>query len=308
MAQKRLSQWARCVLSALFVATLLPTPTCSAPSDTMELDIITPVAGGLYRVNPGRLLAIVVAVQNKAIGDSHGWRFDWTVSSVSAVGKAIYADSGKISTPQGGLYTAVTIQDGDPFIGISNALRSDNGTTPVSKPMPPGDYHFEWVFSVGPWCEFVPDQSMTWALSWPVKNGSFRITVADDAPWPELDSTSCPSVAGQVSFLATTEYPATNQATPTTLACVQTAVVTEKPEPCRATVGKKQAASISSFMMWSGDVRSTTSLTTSSSVLKSTGTVGSGGKPTSTTRPNSGGRLTLNFYYLEFLLVLFWIA
>ncbi|KAK0646772.1 hypothetical protein B0T16DRAFT_458656 [Cercophora newfieldiana] len=157
----------------------------------MELDIISPVENGRYRINQLTSLGVAIAVPNKAVGDTHGWIFDWNVHSADISSGTISANTGRIGTPQSNLFSRITIQDGDPFIAISTSLSS--GSNISEGLMPPGDYIFEWVFYICPWCEFVLDQSRIWSVTWPISNGSFRITVTDDAPWPVFDPTSCPS-------------------------------------------------------------------------------------------------------------------
>ncbi|KAK3369384.1 hypothetical protein B0T24DRAFT_596132 [Lasiosphaeria ovina] len=310
MNRDRLSRRARWLLSALLVAALGPAPAWSAGNATMELDLISPVAGSRYRVNPDTGLAVIIAVQNKAVGDPHKWRFDWTVSSTTRTSSGLltFADTGSIGTPQSFYQPAVTVQDGDPFIGVSLTFVPSTGK-PL-KPMPPGDYVFAWTFSIGPWCEF-EDRSRTYSISWPINNGSFQITVADDAPWPDLQpANTCASVAGQVSFGPTTQYAATNQATPTTLACVETDAVTEKPDPCRATVGNAAAANISSIMTWSGGdsagsaTAPGTTTTPASTLAPPTGGAAGAGVAVST-RPSSGARLPSSYGLVGFFAVLF---
>ncbi|KAK4448988.1 hypothetical protein QBC34DRAFT_406492 [Podospora aff. communis PSN243] len=237
----------------LLAMTLGPRPAWST-SKSMELDIISPVAGGRYRVNPITKIPAVIAVHNKAAGDSHGWLFQWYAHMDDANGAVIASNNAMIGSPGAfsDSFTPITIQDGDPFIAVATADGFGFNTT--SGTLPPGEYVFEWDFSVGPWCGPAPDaeQAIIWRNWWTISNGSFHITIDDDVSFPEFDSKSCPSVAGQVSFGATTEYSQTGLLPITTLPCVQMTPVTEKPDPCRATLGVVQAASISSAMSWLG--------------------------------------------------------
>ncbi|KAK0623754.1 hypothetical protein B0T14DRAFT_565078 [Immersiella caudata] len=146
---------ARLTLFAFLAAALSPELSWAASNNGMELDIISPVAGGRHHVNP--------------------------ITKIPAV-----------------------IADSDLFIAIATADRLGFSTT--SGALPPGNYLFEWEFSVGPWCGSAPGAEKTtiWRNSGTISNWSFHITIDDDAPWPEFDSKSCPSVAGQAA--ATAEY------------------------------------------------------------------------------------------------------
>ncbi|KAK1759926.1 hypothetical protein QBC47DRAFT_438218 [Echria macrotheca] len=233
-------RWAGYLIPALLLAT-----PCSAANTTVELDIITPLANGRYRVNPNRGLGVVIAVQNEPIAGPHKWRFDWTVSSTTP---GLFADTGSIGVPQSFYQPGYPLQQ-NPFVGLSHF--PIYSTDKPDKPMLAGEYIFEWVFSIGPWCEFDADQSRTYSFGWPISNGSFRLTVAYDADWPDVQpTTTCASAAGQVSFGPTTQF--VDTVSPTTLPCVETATVTEKADPCQAVVGQVAAANISRIMTWSG--------------------------------------------------------
>jgi hypothetical protein len=223
---------------------------------TVEVDIISPVAGGRYRVNPDRGLGVVITVQNKDVADTYGWKLAWKVTStaVNAIGVLDFAAFGDIGAPQS-YEPSYVIDGGDPYIALSHSFIY-SGTGKTSQPMPPGDYRFSWNFTIGPWCESF-DNTSEYDAQRHVGDGSFSISVADDAPWPAFTHTDCASVAGQVSFASTAVWSPPAYINPTApLLCVATASVTDPPNPCRVTVKAAQAASISSIMTWSGSPRS----------------------------------------------------
>ncbi|KAK3689355.1 hypothetical protein B0T22DRAFT_461366 [Podospora appendiculata] len=257
--------WARCRHSALllllfYTATPARSALASNPSNSVELDLISPVEGGHYRVNPNTGLGVVVAVHNKAVADSYEWTFEWEARSSE------FHSSGSIrGRPEGWRdydesYFS-TIQNETIYIGVSHPYFFSGSNRPNDGPMPDGEYRFSWHFDIGPWCGHlrVIDTSPgtngsqgwdTWiySMTHTISSGAFNISVADDAPWPAFTPTSCPSVAGQVSFA--TQRPVIERNVSPDTGCETTESVTELANPCLATVGLAQAASISSVMQW----------------------------------------------------------
>ena len=252
-------------------------------NNSIEVDIISPTAGGRYRVNQDRGIAVVIAVQNKRATERYGWHFDWEVRSVKSdpSGKYLYQylDLGGIGEKDDGLYPTFDIQDdGNLYVGLTHSYLYANGKP--NKPMPPGEYIFSWKIKTGPTCY---SSSGSFSVVGDVfGSGTFNLSVADDAPWPDFapmapaTTTRCASLAGQASFSGTGSY-ITNWTSPTTtpLACGVTETVTETPDPCRATVGREQARSISSIMTWVDEVPVTQSSATQT------------GPESATTKPSS---------------------
>ncbi|KAK3376587.1 hypothetical protein B0T24DRAFT_222644 [Lasiosphaeria ovina] len=313
MAVDGLSRRVRCLFFALLFAVLFgPNPVRSARSvNSTEIDLISPVAGGRYRVNPDTGLAVVLAVQNRQAADYHNWTLSWSISSANRTytwwGSHAWGTFSDFGTPQD-LDTSFTIQDGDPVIGVSRPW--------LPSAMPLGEFVFEWSFSIGPWCN-ITDKRQTYVAGLGISTGTFNITVADDAQWPAFNPTSCASPLGQVSFSKTSAYTA-GFLSPATLSCVITQSVTDTLDPCRATVGPAQAESISSIMSWSslpGETPAPSSVNPtlsapfrvssgSSTSTASTTSVLLNGTPTST---NSAGRLRVDIFSFVALFGLTWI-
>ncbi|KAK5652327.1 hypothetical protein OQA88_10677 [Cercophora sp. LCS_1] len=227
---------------------LLAWPVSCLTNTSMEIDIITPTPNGWHRVNPDRGLGVVIAVQNKAAGDPAQWRFDWTVIPAQDSPHR-FGDSGSIGFPER-TDPSYPLSTDDPFIGLTHPYLYKNTDKP-SEPMPPGDYTFAWRFTIGPWCEVLTvPRSREYAATHLVHKGSFNITVAEDAAWPDLRPTGCAEVAGQVSFTAYDAAVTGWMSFDETWTCALTASVTETPEPCRATLGAEQASMVSSIMTW----------------------------------------------------------
>ncbi|KAK3317579.1 hypothetical protein B0T19DRAFT_469306 [Cercophora scortea] len=243
-----------------------PARSALAPSslDTVELDLISPVKGGHYRVNPDTGLGVVAAVHNKALADSHEWSFGWEIRSSEPKFFAMGTIGGRPEGPREYDESDFsTIQNDTIYIGVSHPYFFSGSNRPNNGPMPAGQYRFNWRFDIGPWCG--PFRVTNGS---PGTNGSqgwdtvFKISVADDAPWPAFTPTSCASVAGQVSF-ATSPAVVGRHVSPEE-SYASTLSVTESANPCLATVGPAQAASISSVMKWGSAAR--TPVTSSSLV------------------------------------------
>jgi len=250
---------ARTLLPTLLVATLWSWPSFALSNNSIEIDIISPAAGGHYRINPSRGLAVVVAVQNKRATDRYGWSFSYQIRSVTNStadtaawpGQSAYFVLGGIGGGFQGIEPNFTIQNDEHlYIGLTHDYLFDGKPY---QPMLSGEYMLRWEVKTGPTCYFGENSTSLNAVGDYFGEGLVAFTVADDAPWPELQPTPCASVAGQVSFSATGAY-ISNWISPVgtyqPLPCGVTEKVTESPDPCRATVGPEQARSISSIMTW----------------------------------------------------------
>ncbi len=95
-----------------------------------------------------RGLGVVIAVQNEQAANPHGWKFGWTVRSTNFV---VRGGIGPIASNEA--FQFVTIQDSDPFVGLSHPYYY-SATNAPDRVMLPGKYLFSWRFDMGPWCEF----------------------------------------------------------------------------------------------------------------------------------------------------------
>ncbi|KAK1826654.1 hypothetical protein QBC39DRAFT_292880, partial [Podospora conica] len=253
------SSWsARCLFSALLLVSLVAVPSSAQSNTSMEVDLISPVPNGRYRVNPDRGFAVLVAIQNREHGDPAGWRFEWHAIRRDPARPRFFT-SGTVSSSGTNIYGAVTHPlnhtASDPYLALSHPYIEANTDKPINHPTPPGEYEFTWNFQIGPWCEVLTaPRSREYASNHFISRGAFNFTVAEDAPWPVLTRTAadqaCASVAGQVSFTAyNTMAPMWNTMLDWTMGpCAMTASVTDAPAPCRATVDAEQAARVSSIM------------------------------------------------------------
>jgi len=317
--------WGRHLAISLLLTLLVPSFTTSPQTNNIiQLNLITPLANGHYRINPATGLAVVIALQNKPEADLHGWRFDWSIITSPPFppsSSSYYADAGSIGTPQSVFQPGFFLPQPDPnsspkedeeiSIGLSYPLISEITNKPLN-PLKhlPGSFTFSYTFSIGPWCEFSDGgRNRTYALSWPVQSGSFDITLTDsdgdDASWPDLDSDPsssptkrCASAVGQVHFESTTTaFPPDTMAAAgfwpsTALPCVETLSLTktELADPCRVNVAGEVRESISNFMSWSssGDGGSGDGMTSSGAVAIGTGTGTSGGVVKETAKVSGG--------------------
>lgn len=232
-------------------------------NNAFEVDIISPAAGGRYRINQYRGIGIVIAIQNPRVAEKNGWEFSWTVHSPElkplppaypGAYKYDYSNFGSIQRDS-------EPSESEPKHDIYKDERIYIALTHFSNPygfarlplMPAGEYVFEWkVFSAPCW---VPGGGIR--IMSPAGEGSFNFTISDDdnAPWPDLRPSPCAYLAGQASFAVTatgvTESSYQSRPTPSTSSCAGALVtVTETAEPCRATIGSEQAKRISSIMSW----------------------------------------------------------
>ncbi|KAK0737968.1 hypothetical protein B0T18DRAFT_394346 [Schizothecium vesticola] len=186
-------------------------PACAQSNTTatsMEVDLISPVANGVYRINPDRGLAVIVAIQNRQHGDPADWRFEWTAMRLTPdrprffVGGAVSASGTNI---RGSVTHPLNQSASDPYLALSHPYIEPGTDKPTTHPTPPGEYEFTWNVQIGPWCEVLAvPRSREYSSNHFVSRGRFNFTVAEDAPWPVLTKTtagegdSCASVAGQV--------------------------------------------------------------------------------------------------------------
>ena len=257
------------LLSLLSVQTAAQSNTTAT---SMEVDLISPVANGIYRVNPDRGLAVLVAIQNRHLGDPADWRFEWTAMRLTPdrprffVGGAVSASGTNI---RGSVTHPLNQSASDPYLALSHPYIEPATDKPSNHPTPPGEYEFTWNVQIGPWCEVLAvPRSKEYSSNHFVSRGRFNFTVAEDALWPVLAKTpagekdSCASVAGQVSFTAyNTMVPAWDTRYDEPYGpCAMTASVTDAPAPCQATVNAEQAARVSSIMTWVDGPTATPSL------------------------------------------------
>lgn len=252
---------ARCPLSTLLLLfiSLLSLHTAAQPNTTMEVDLITPLANGTYRVNPSRGLAVLVAIQNRHLGDPAAWRFEWSAMRLSPSRPRFYVAGAVTSTGTniwGSPTHALNHTPSDSFLALSHPRIEPITDKPMSYPTPPGEYEFTWNVQIGPWCEVLAvPRSREFGSTHHISRGKFKFTVVEDGPWPVVAKAAggeCASVAGQVSFAAyNTIVPAWDTRYDEDMGpCAMTASVTEKAAPCRATVDVEQAARVSSIMTW----------------------------------------------------------
>ncbi|KAK3365377.1 hypothetical protein B0H63DRAFT_491022 [Podospora didyma] len=241
-------------LSALLA--LHPTPARAAGT-TVEFDLISPVAGGRYRVTHEKGLPVVYMLQNVDEAAKNAWHFEWYIEYIDppppgpfpseifalggvGVGEWSHAGYGEI------------IQGGDPLVGLAHPPDFPRPNTGFVKDMPPGLYRFRWAYSIE-WnhdlnglgiCfdDATTASGYTLSLSYRIKHGNFTFTVDNDAPvvvQASLDPT-----------LATVKPVETWYSPDYTITCAWARNVTEAANPCRATVNAAQAAKISSIMSW----------------------------------------------------------
>lgn len=225
----------------------------------MEVDLIAPLANGTYRVNPSRGLAVLVAIQNRHLGDPAAWRFEWSAMRLSPARPRFYT-AGAVTSSGTNIHASVTHSlnntASDPYLALSHPYIEPITDKPSTYPTPPGEYEFTWNVQIGPWCEVIAEpRSREYASTLHVSRGKFNFTVVEDGPWPVVTRAAgegCASVAGQVSFAAySTIVPGWDTGYQDDYGpCAMTASVTETPAPCRATVDVEQAARVSSIMTW----------------------------------------------------------
>lgn len=243
---------ARHLLSTLLLLSLLPIQPTAQSNTTMELDLISPLANGTYRVNPSLGLAVLIAIQNRHLGDPAAWSFEWSALRLSPALPRFFVSGAVTSTGTNAWGSPTHQLASDPFLALSHPRLE----TVADKPMPPGEYEFTWNVQIGPWCEVLAvPRSREYASSHHVNRGKFNFTVVEDGPWPVVTRTAggeCASVAGQVSFAAyNTVVPAWDTRYDDPMGpCAMTASVTEEAAPCRATVDVEQAGRVSSIMTW----------------------------------------------------------
>ncbi|KAK5659461.1 hypothetical protein OQA88_662 [Cercophora sp. LCS_1] len=282
-------QWVDALVTTLLL--FLSFDQCNALSNTSyEIDIISPTAGGRYRVNLDRGIGVVVAVQNKHAAERFGWNFSWQVRShanrTESEGRSVYFSLGGFGSKDTIDAHHVIQNDDDVYIGLTHDYLYTGSNLPDDA-IPPGDYTFSWRVQTGPTC-WDDERSRGYnAIGDTFGGGSFNFSVVDDAPWPNLKPSPCASAAGLVSFAPTAgEIVSWVVPTTTPLACGTLQSVTETANPCRVTVGPEQAKRISSIMTWVERAPPVTRTGTESSTSSPTGTSASrAGSSSSWVRP-----------------------
>ena len=97
------------------------------------------------------------------------------------------------------LYPRYEIQNGEHlFVGPTHSFLY--GDKP-DLPMPADDYVFSWAVRTGPTCYSEPNESGFSAIGDRFGSGAFNFSVAFDAPWPDLQPTTCASAAGLATIV-----------------------------------------------------------------------------------------------------------
>ena len=265
--------WYNYVLISVFLTAFsglcIASTNSTSSGNVAEAALIFPREGDRFSTNDLGMAA-VVAVQNVEEAWKHKWFFTWMMctNQTDRPGFRWCEFSGDGDSYSGN--DPVVLQESGPYIGLSHSYWYKGSKTPVI--VHPGVYLFEWAFSIGPWCAFGEDPWFeSYAYQKQISSGSFNVTVAEDAPLPALKTDACASFAGAVSYVAVATYNF-GHSVDNDPACVQTAPVTNSPDPCGATLNAAQATSASGVMGWSATPTSSLPTATSTSPDTSTST------------------------------------
>ncbi|KPM46154.1 Beta-glucosidase cel3A [Neonectria ditissima] len=204
------------------------------PANATELDLVFPRSDGRY-AETDQGIPVLLSLQHPQLAYHYGWGFRWTIS----LDKSLHlAASGTLG--------AVIHND------TEYSANSTHLEVAFTDHLAPGAYTFEWLFGMGPWCEYLPG-SAAYDYNPGLSEGSFGFAIEEGAPTPTFTGT-CPTPVGAISFTGLTTwhglYASLDSPTATTMFCAMTAPVTHEPEPCLATVDAVQERSISSRLQW----------------------------------------------------------
>ncbi|KAH8591535.1 hypothetical protein B0O99DRAFT_632321 [Bisporella sp. PMI_857] len=267
-------------------------------ANTSELDLLFPHPGSSFHLND-RGMAVLIALQNPSFTWNNTWSFTWQLVTSPALSAALGTtwQTAGIDTNHDIFMEGETAKglhpialQSSPYIGLSHEYWpfTENSTAAAKLPGP-GVYDFTWMFEIGPWCAFYPQEPATtlgasqWWSSRQVRNGSFPVTLLDPkdaaATYPALPTETCGGVfAAAVSVESTTTWSRSWVTRPSDYVCAVTASVTESAEPCAVTLDAALAGSVRSIMAW----------TTASGAVKTSGT----SLGTDAPQPTTTGALT----------------
>ncbi|KAK7416177.1 hypothetical protein QQX98_005374 [Neonectria punicea] len=172
--------------SALLILSLALLVTAELLANATELDLVFPRSDGRY-AETDQGLPVLVALQHPDLAYHYGWGFRWTIYLKKYNNQAASGSVGAV---------------------IRNDTRWDANSTRLkvgfTGHLAPGEYSFEWVFGMGPWCKYLPG-SAEYEYNPGLSEGSFDFIVEQGAPTPTFTGT-CPTPVGAVSFAGLTTW------------------------------------------------------------------------------------------------------
>jgi hypothetical protein len=243
---------------SLIIVSLLATLICADNSSaTAEADLLWPVAGETFSLNP-KGMAVVFALQNYAKAQEHGWKFSWLMCTPrdethrECAFEAVYSHNDPTDKN-----SPVVLRngetDGDVHIEVAHSFWYSDGTGNSTFDYSlSGVYLFEWRFQMGAYCwKSENGRESEYGISKEIANGSFNITIdATGAPNPTMTAGTCASFLGAVSYTNPITSWDFGRSVANSPGCVGTASVTKSPESCRATLDAGQIGTAMSAMGW----------------------------------------------------------